>query len=485
MSNELSKIKHIVTLMFENRSFDNMLGMLYPKGTPNFEGVWNTKNPNVWNGNEHWPRHGTDMIQPFPDPHEEYQFVYRTMFDDFESAWPPPDPQGTPPMSGFVRDYSTAPSPPKDPVDIMNYFEPADVPVISGLAKGYAVCDHWFSSIPTQTLCNRSYVAAGTSSGYVNNQWDTFGLFINESETIYNRLSHDHINWRVYSDGEWFLSNTLLSQRQLWGLTGHFFDFHQFWHDIKSEHTFPPYVFLEPNYMWFPGKPENDEHPEAGLIEVPGHPSNVLFGEKLLFDVFTALTKSPAWESTLLIVIFDEHGGTFDHVVPPAAVSPDGKVIPYGQPGGSGFPFNRLGIRVPAVLISPLIQAGTISNTVYDHTSVIKTVSEMLSLKHTMLNREAQANDLSPVLTLSTPRTDIPSITPRPTPPADAIAATSAAFHDVPLNDLQQAMMRQAVRFAAGKVPAMALPVPREIRTHGHAWQVVSALKTMEGALRR
>lgn len=485
MGNGFSRIKHIVTLMFENRSFDNVLGTLYPKGTPNFEGVWNTKNPNLWNGTEYWPQHGTDMIQPFPDPHEEYQFVYQQMFDDFTSAWPPADPAGTPPMSGFVRDYATAPGHPRNPADIMNYFEPADIPVITGLARNYAVCDHWFSSIPTQTLCNRSFIAAGTSSGYVNNQWDTFGLFINDTPTIYNHLSHAHKNWRVYSDGEWFLSNTLLSQRRLWDLSGHFFDFSQFCKDIQHEHTFPPYVFLEPNYMWLPGKPENDEHPEVGLIEIGDHPSNVLFGEKLLFDVFTALTRSPAWESTLLIITFDEHGGTFDHVVPPAAVSPDGKVIPAGKPGGSGFPFDRLGVRVPAVLVSPLIEAGTISNAVYDHTSVLKTVIEMLGLRLTMHKREEQANDLRSIVNRSEPRTDIPQITPRPTPPAETLDATSAAFRDLPLNDLQQTMMRQAVRFAGERVPAAALTAPAEIRTHGDAWQVVGTLKAMEGALRR
>src|SRR6266850_652165 len=287
MANPLSQIKHIVTLMFENRSFDNVLGALYPQKTPNFEGVWNTKNPNCWNGVEYMPRHGTNMILPYPDPNEEYQFVYRQMFDDFAIKWPPAHPKGTPPMSGFVRDYATPPkknAPPRNPPDIMNYFEPADVPVISGLAAGYAVCDHWFCSIPTQTLCNRSYVHAGTSSGYVNNDWN-FGVFTNDTTTIYNLLSKAKVNWRFYSGGGWLMSNALLTQRKLWDLRGHFFDLSQFYTDIRSEATFPPYVFLEPNYIWMDGNPENDEHPEAGLINIPNHPSNVLFGEQLLFDV--------------------------------------------------------------------------------------------------------------------------------------------------------------------------------------------------------
>jgi phospholipase C len=486
----LSQIKHIVTLMFENRSFDNVLGALYPKGTANFDGVWNTQYPNVWKGKEYWPRHGTDMIQPFPDPNEEYQYVYRQLYDDFTSQWPPPNPTGTPRMNGFVRDYATPPkknAPKRNPPNIMNYFEPTDVPVISGLAAGYAVCDHWHCSIPTQTLCNRSYVHAGTSSGYVNNTWD-YGVFTNDTPTIYNLLSQAKINWRVYSDGAWWLSNTLLSQRQLWGLAGHFFDFDQFYSDVASESTFPPYVFLEPNYIWMEDNPENDEHPEAGLIDIPGHPSNVLYGEQLLFDVFTALTKSPAWGSTLFIILFDEHGGTFDHVPPPNTVSPDGVVIPHSKPGGSGFQFNRLGVRVPAVLVSPLIPAGTISNTLYDHTSVIKAVFEMTGLQKTLLKREAKANSLAPVVALSAARTDIPQITPRAVPTATAeMAAARAAM---PLNDLQQAMMMLATQYAQQKAPAAAAAaaMPAEsrqtIRTHADAWRVMAKMKGIEPALR-
>ena len=492
MANPLSQIKHMVVLMFENRSFDNVLGALYPKGTKNFEGVWNTKNANRWTNNDYWPRHGTDMIQPFPDPNEEYQFVYRQMFDDFKSHWPPAKPAGTPPMSGFVQDYSTAKSKngvAPNPPNILNYFEPEDVPVISGLARGYAVCDHWFCSIPTQTLCNRSYIAAGTSSGYVNNLWEYLefwkdGVFLNDTTTIYNLLGN--VPWRVYSGGGWLLSNTLLTQRKLWPLHKHFFDLSQFYNDIQSETTFPSYVFLEPNYIWLDGNPENDEHPEAGLIDDPEHPSNVLYGEKLLYDVFTALTRSPAWNSTLFIITFDEHGGTFDHVVPPSAVSPDGVVIPRSKPGGSDFPFDRLGLRVPAVLVSPLIEAGTISNTVYDHTSVIKTVINTFNLNTTLLKREEKANDLASVINRSTPRKDIPKITPRPTPPVTAERVES--FRDVELHELHKAMLLAAIRFAIENAPVTAASVliesPATIRTHGDAWRVLSKLNGLESELR-
>jgi phospholipase C len=490
MANPLSQIKHIVVLMFENRSFDNMLGALYPEGTPNFDGVWNTKKPNVFHGKEFWPAHGSDMIQPFPDPNEEYQFVYRQMFDDFMSYWPPADPPEPASMSGFVTDYSLVqPVDGKAPVlqNIMNHFQPEDVPVISQLAKAYAVCDHWFCSIPSQTNCNRSFAAAGTSSGWVNNS-DGLIPFINATETIFNLLGSDG-SWRVYSaGGAWEVSNTYAFQAQLWWETKHFFDLDQFYCDIQDETTFPSYTFLEPNYMWQVGPPvraENDEHPESGNVNVPGHPSNVLLGEALLFNIFTALTKSPGWDSTLFIVTFDEHGGTFDHAVPPSAVSPDGIVIPKGQLGYSGFPFDRLGVRVPAVVISPLIEAGTISNTVYDHTSIIKTVINTFGMNTTLLKREEQANDLSGVVNRTTPRTDIPQITPRPTPLTTPEMA--ARFADVPLNGLQKSMMLALMRVVQERAPAAAAAVvepPEAIVTHADAWRLLAKVKAIAPAMR-
>ncbi len=393
-------------------------------------------------------------------------------------------------MSGFVTDYSTAPAAAGKqpyPPNIMNYFQPEDVPVISGLAKGYAVCDHWFCSIPSQTLCNRSYAAAGTSSGYVNNTWANDGVFYNNTNTIFNLLGLRSVPWSVYAaGGDWRMSNTYLTQATLWFEYSHFFDLSQFYKDIQNEKTFPSYAFIEPNYLWQQGNPENDEHPEAGLIDDPNHPSNVLFGEKLLFDIFTALTKSPAWSSTLFIVTFDEHGGTFDHAVPPSAVSPDGISIPRSKPGGSDFPFNRLGIRVPAVAISPLIDAGTISNTVYDHTSIIKTVINAFGLNTTLLKREEQANDLSSVINRTTPRTDIPKITPRPTPPATFEMA--AKYADVPLNGLQKAMMLALMRVVKERAPALAAGVvepPEAIVTHSDAWRLLAKVKSVEAALRK
>jgi len=476
----LDQIRHIVTLMFENRSFDNLLGELYPRNTPHFEGVGRTNIANMFRGAPFWPHHGTDMIQPFPNPNEEYRFVYRQMFDDFVSLSPPPNPPGIPPMSGFVQDYSTAPasqgkSP--DPENIMKFFKPDDVPVISTLARSYAVCDHWFCSIPSQTNCNRSFVHAGTSSGFVDNNG-----FLNNTPTIFNLLSDAGKTWQIYyGNGLRFMSNAYATQKQLIPFQDtNFSPFSQFYTDIKTKETFPSYVFIEPNYIWMDTYPENDQHPEAAIMSNPQHPSNVLFGEKLLFDVFTALTQSKEWDSTLLIVLFDEHGGTFDHVAPPSAVPPDTMKDP-----STDFPFNRLGIRVPAVVISPLIDEFTISNTVYDHTSVIRTVSNTFGLKKTLGKREENANDLSSVINRTTPRKDLPIIPVRPTP--EVTPELVASFADLPLNDMQKTMIVMAMRQASTIAPTAAAAIvepPEAIVTHADAWRVLGKLKVIEAAMR-
>ncbi|HWS71298.1 MAG TPA: alkaline phosphatase family protein, partial [Thermoanaerobaculia bacterium] len=403
----LAGIKHIVTLMMENRSFDNVLGYLYPKETPNFEGVEKTKLPNLWNGAEYWPSHGSDMIQPNPDPNEEYQYVYRQLYDDFSGTNPIPSPPPEPPnMQGFVADYATAKNvtAAQAPV-IMHCFQPEDVPVISALAQAYAVCDHWYAPAPTQTFANRSFVHAGTSSGYVNNSWTVDGIvpevLINRSETIYNVLERNGVDFRIYYGSPVkYLCNAFIAQEanRQYGEEGsgrRILPLAHFFSDLADPaKPLPPYVFLEPNFINNPWTgAENDEHPHAGAAAI-GAPSNVLFGERLLFDVFEALAKRPEWDSTLLVITFDEHGGTFDHYPPSEpTVSPDGIVIPPSKPGGFGFTFQRYGVRVPAVLVSPLIEEGTIVNDTYDHTSILKTVFEAFGIEGTLLAREAAAND--------------------------------------------------------------------------------------------
>lgn len=499
MPDNLSSIQHIVCVMMENRSFDNVLGWLYPASQTNFNGLAQvTPTPSNPYQNETYPATaGSTPVNPNPDPHEKYEYVYQQMYNVPKIPKNIPSPPPVPAkMQGFINDYANAlqkENPDGNPTNIMNCFTPAELPVISTLAEWYAVCDNWFASVPTQTFANRSFVHAGTSSGYVNNQWWSFEFpflhfLMNGTDTIYNLMEDAGLPWRIYYGGPLFLCNALLTQTRLrqfaCGDKRRFYPFAQFLEDIQSEATFSKYSFIEPNFVGcvLTG-PENDEHPQASPFEDDG-PSNVLFGEQLLFDIFTNLTKSPAWPNTLLIIVFDEHGGTFDHVVPPTNVpSPDGKVIPPNQSGGSGFTFDRLGVRVPAVIVSPLIGKGTINNVQFDHTSVIKTVINAFGLNTTLLAREEAANDLGSLITLATPRTDLPSITPIQPPSTDSLGLDA----ETPLTDFQIEMLTLGVAVAAEMVPhaiaERATAAAASVGTHAQAAPLIGHLLDLEKKL--
>ena len=458
--NQLRKINHIVTLMLENRSFDNVLGWLYdPHNDPPFDKVPRAQTFEGVSGKDlSNPRPGgglvrvgknTVMTDPFPDPNEPYDHVYAQMYGVNPPPHPIPNTEASPNMQGFVIDYQNAidqASTPKkgcsrilaslfrgvtpmdyDPGIIMNCFTPQSLPVINGLANAYAVCDYWFSSVPTQTFPNRSFVHAATSSGHVLNFWKTgphawdIGYLLNKTPTIYNLLSEANLDWRIYYGNAFLLCNALLIQDRLWEfvpLDRYFFPFEQFLEDAKKPGGLPAYTFIEPNMLCSRKYgPENHMHPAFAITET-GAATNALYGDALIYKIYEALRCSPDWESTLLIIIFDEHGGTYDHVPtpPPCAVSPDGIVIPCTEPGGSDFDFKRFGVRVPAVLVSPLIEQGTVCHTQFDHTSVIRTVANRWLHGQHLTERDKNANDVSEVLTLSTVRTDTPDLKPSPTP---------------------------------------------------------------------
>lgn len=436
----LRKIKHIVVLMMENRSFDNLLGWLYDGETPprgqEFEGL----NDDLWNplsnidadGNPFTEKVGVrrngsdyklgrktikgqaDFTLPSPDPGEGFKDTNHQLYHYYnvDNLYPPP-----PVADGFVDNYMNAMlnsrlvygDAPTDPREIMTCYTSAQTPVLSTLAKEFAVCDQWFCSVPSQTLPNRDFVHAATSTGYVNNNPDIEV----DAPTIYNQIQdaiedgRDDLSWRIYSgthkeDGKWVpfsLTRLTMPQIQSKDFDANFCMMNQFYDDAAAGNL-PSYCFLEPQ---FSGPTQNDQHP----------PIDIRPGEKLMADVYNAVRDSPAWEETLFVITYDEHGGCYDHFPPTAsAKAPDED----SQPGQFGFRFNRFGVRVPAVVISPLIQQGTIARpdgyVPFDHTSVIKTVQNCLGLKGSLTARDAAAPDLGCLLTLDEPRSDKPEVSP-------------------------------------------------------------------------
>jgi phospholipase C len=256
---------------------------------------------------------------------------------------------------------------------------------LSGLAKGFAVCDHWFASAPTQTLPNRGFAAAATSQGHLNNATSKFFT----CQSIFGLLSQHNLDWAIYGHNQDPMTrkdynDTLTAAAQHFG---HFRDFQA----RAAAGTLPPYTFLEPDF----GASGNSQHPNF----------NVAVGELLIHDVYYALRNGKGWNETLLLITYDEHGGNYDHVPPPYGATP-----PDNSVGQFGFDFKRFGVRIPAVLVSPLIAAGTVFRAkqgTIDHTSVLKTIEVRWGLP-SLTERDKAAPDLGDVLTLAAPRADDP-----------------------------------------------------------------------------
>jgi phospholipase C len=442
-------LDHVVVVMFENRSFDNLLGRLYQPGeVPAFEGVTGRALANPipdWaadRGGRTEVPYGVPatMNTPSPDPGEEYAHVNTQLFGVIDPANrgklaqdmiapfnAPPDVRQRPTMDGFVADYisSFAAELGRQPqydeyAQIMTGYTPAQMPVLSPIARGFATFDHWFCEVPSQTFANRSFFHAASSSGYVDNMTpvDSFPVH-NTAETIFERLQSAGLSWRVYCDPPSHISLTgVIHARQLFPFFAtRFVSATQFWQDA-ADGNLPAYSFIEPNLLFG----HNDMHPAFDSL-FPGltidSPSSLIGGEALLAQIYDAIRTSTsdhgsnAW-NTLLIVTFDEHGGTYDHVPPPAAPAPY-PALPFRQ---QGFGFDRSGVRIPTIAISPWIPAQTVVTGEYRSTSVIRTLRGRWPLGEPLTQRDAAAPDIAPVLSLDSPRdpADWPTVSPRPAP---------------------------------------------------------------------
>jgi phospholipase C len=440
-------IKHVVVVMLENRSFDSMFGKLYPKSV-GFEGLQgNETNPRtlpdgstqeipVWNDDGMGP--ATACI-PDPDPGELFSDINMQIFGLGGS---PSDP---PKMNGFVDSYVRQPGPPQpDPMSAMHYFTEKQIPVISQLARAFGVSDQWHASAPCQTWPNRFFAHTGTAGGYVTNE--PYHLPY-EMETIFERLSANGKSWKVYFHD--------LPQSAALANIWHEIPFHfrfveeEFAQDCRNG-DLPNYSFIEPRYFISRGELPNDQHP----------PHNIAYGEQLIADVYNAVRSAPSWKQTLLIVTYDEHGGCFDHVRPPRAVPPG------NEPTPSGFAFDRYGVRVPAVIISPYMPPGSIVRAnptgvphqgppyPYDHTSIIATLRKLFGLGAPLTARDGAAPDLIGALSLDEPTNDGPaSVKPASrVPTAQELSKAASA----PPNPMQRSLTAMSVQLPVKAVRASA-----------------------------
>lgn len=483
----LSKFDHVVVAMFENRSFDSLLGYTYQPGEPPRNQTYNGvagkefRNPvpdYIKDGHADVatrvsPGTDADMQNPNPDPGEEYEHVNTALFsivdpieNEFRDAQDMLPPYNAPPgrraatMDGFVWDYCNnfrhlnGRNPTFDEYRvIMDGFSPEQLPVINTLAKSFAVYDAWFCAVPTQTIPNRSFFHASSSSGFVvNEQYEKW--LGNDAPTIFNRLHDAGIGWRIYYDESQVVPLTaLLHGSQLVPFFDkNFYTMTEFYQDV-AESTLPAYAFVEPRMLYN----NNDYHPPAPLsptIDIGGW-SDVRTADQLVYDIYTAVKSTGTRPgsnatNTLLLLTFDEHGNCFDHVPPPAATAPEDPPVP----GELGFAFDRLGVRVPAIAISAYTQENTIVNRPMHHAALIRTLCNKYNLP-LLTERDRGAPDLSDAINLDTPRDPSTWPTPVPRPPA---LHPPGRLEDRPPNDLEKTIVGLAIARFGPLTSATAIP---------------------------
>lgn len=436
----IGQVEHFFVLMLENRSFDHMLGFSQIKGVNGVTGVDTTIDGlNVLHLDDEGGRaleSNRDALKkeypascPAPsalqyDPPHHYPEIKRQLANG---------------NSGFVKEFEKA-HPDADPGLVMKCMHPSQVSILTALAREFAVCDAWFASGPLETGPNRLFVHAATAGGY--DSGPSAGTFLLsqtvdgvtfENGTIFDRFDEKSSEewaakseaavksgfaipdilaligsvgrkWQIYADGTFVHSSVMEGMRN----TG--FDFFADLDDLEEDlarDEFPySYAFIEPQYYNNSGGSVFDIFTLALFEDYGGgnsdHPTaDIGRGQALIARVYNAIRTSKHWAKSALIITYDEHGGFYDHVPPPEAVPPGDS-----PPGDEyGFAFDRLGPRVPAIVISPLIPRNTVDHTVYDHTSILKSLEERFDIAP-LTKRDEAAHGFGHLFRLRKPRQD-------------------------------------------------------------------------------
>jgi phospholipase C len=402
-------IKHVVVLMLENRSFDHILGDCAkvkaqaggaPSGVNTYDGRSFSQAPGAARSLAKDPNHNTkDVLVQLGGK------------------------AGIPENGGFVLDYARTYGHLADAelMEVMKYHAEGSLPAFHMLAANFMVCARWHASVPGPTWVNRLFALSGTSLGRVRmpNGIMNLNLHWYDQSTVFDRLNEKGRSWKVYF-GDTPLSFLFVHQWSPENAARHH-HMQAFYQDAAGpEEKFPDFALIEPAYMQ-PGA--NDGHP----------PHDILDCDALVGKVYNAVRGNDAlWQSTLLLVLFDEHGGFYDRVSPPAAVPPDHHDDEYS--------FDRLGPRVPAILVSPHVGNG-LDITLFDHTSLLRYLQVKWGLGE-LGARTGSANSIGPLIQQADPlrlqalpgaapllTTTSPSIRPKSAPAVvDALSDHQAAL---------------------------------------------------------
>jgi phospholipase C len=358
-------IEHVVVIVMENHSFDNLLGML--RRSDGFRlgpGAQPTATNPYADGRIQHAFHMPTTCQLSGAPGQEWSTSH-VAYDNGA-------------MDGFVRGSGGV---------AMGYWTQDDIPFTYSLASAFPIADRWFCSVLGQTDPNRRYLIAGTSGGMTDDigiPSQTALLSQQANGTIFQRLTTYGIDWANY-----VTSFPLGATPELYPVNdtplesgSHLRPFDQFFTDAAAG-TLPSFSFLDEDF-----DTQSQENPQ-----------NIVVGEAMLAQVVQAVGNGPGWARSLLVITYDEHGGYYDHVPPPVALAPD-SLAPVVLPGESTYDgFERYGFRVPGLIVSPYSRREHVSHTVFDHTSILALVERKWNLP-AMTCRDANANDLTDLIDL-------------------------------------------------------------------------------------
>jgi phospholipase C len=473
----IEHINHFVVLMLENRSFDHMFGL-----RTGVDGILDKKGKSKFSNAD--PAGGKVAAAggaPFAIPTKHGLGPFHNLLDVnqqlFESATP--GRRATPTMGGFVANYRTALAhdtnnnfTAADLAVVMQCFDRGALPTATALADNFVLCDAWFSEVPGPTHPNRLYMHAGTSQGFVHNVFQR--PF--DCPTIYELLGRNGNTWATYD----FDLNEVKHFTRIADKTDNFRRFSpRFGQDIETGNL-PNYSFVIPRFSSTHHAESNDQHA----------PHDVRWGENLIADVYELLrANDPVWNSCALIVTYDEHGGFFDHAAPPAGPNPDGMTSPRPDDNFHGgapppFGFDRLGVRVPALIVSPWVGKGVVVHDQLQHTSILRSVRQRFNIQQGLGKREAAAPLLDAIFDQKSPRAQTPAKLPRPHVPTLPPPDHHANPGNQPPDELQRDMMLGVIRATRSSHPeddeappampttqvAMSQLAHRRWSTH-HKWQ--------------
>ncbi|KAJ3309355.1 hypothetical protein HDV04_006194 [Boothiomyces sp. JEL0838] len=415
-------IKNVVHIMFENRAFDTIFG--YLDHNPHIDNLANQTFCNHFNVSDPAsPKVCTSKqllqkeLYSQYGPDHSFQSTQEQLYGK-TSPLTKQDYDRKAPMNGFVQNALRTGSFPQNDVDlVMASFDPKDIPVFTTLAQEFMVCDRWFASGPGDTQPNRAFSHSGTSHGVIDSTAQTAISGFPQKNIIDVMMAKNRTWANYYLEIPTLILMQDLQQILQPGVNA--FDLDSDFMKHAQAGTLPEYSFLDPYYGDFAGAANPDLNTTA-LRNDGSSPG--LFGraEDLLKRVYEAVRNGPQWNQTLLLVTFDEHGGFYDHVPPPANVpSPDGILGPPDYP----FDFKRLGVRVPVLFISPWVKKGSVKHTPtskpfnhsqFEHSSIPATLDSIFDLGGdgiALTNRTMWAGKFDDIFSKKL-RTDAPTLLP-------------------------------------------------------------------------